>query len=501
VRRQYIFAGGIVAAGGAAAGLALQPLLTSACIAGLVTVVLVLRGGHWPITVPFLFIAAAGSDLTTGIQIVGINVPATYVVVSASLVLTILRRVVVSKPRTSSTTVSRWIVLAVVPPVMILVALGVVSGNNPAAIREDAFLALPLFAISAITVLSLDPSEFSTLSTWIVGAGLVGAAKAILIGAGADVTGRSGILQVYSFVNPQFGVERVIVNGGDTIAAIAIPLAVGMLRTARGLRAVFLTASIPIMVLGVTLSYYRSVIGAVAVGAALVLLLRTRHPESRATLLVLQFAAAAAAMLFLFSLTIGQSNLSVGVAAVRRLTGGSDVGSSQLSLRWDDAVAALGRGDLVTILRGRGLGSTFYSPITPNLPQTGYVHMGWAWLLMRGGIGLLALAVGSLALQARRLWLLARSNEADPGASIGAVGAIACFLAMNVFINVFATVEGTAFMGAILGLTVVLRGAALKSAHVERRALHDEPTARPLHPFPRRTHGSQHLTTPQRHHP
>ena len=458
MRRRHIIVAGALLAGAVGAGIAFQSLLTVACSAGVVALLLMLRGGHWPVTVPFLFIAAAGSDLTTGIDVAGISVPATYVLVSISLGLTVLRRIIVAKP-TPSHSARPWAVFVIFVPVTALVGLGVLVGNNPSAVRQDAFLALPLFAISVTALLSLQPSDLSSMGTWLVVAGVVGAAKAILIGAGGDVTGRSGILQVYSFVNPQFGVERVIVNGGDTIAAVAVPLAIGLLRTARGFRAVFLTASIPIMVLGVTLSYYRSVLGAVAIGAAVVLALRTRHSETRGTLVVLQLAAALAAMVFLFSLTIGQSSFSVGEAAFRRLTGGSDVGASQLSLRWDDALAALGHWDPLTILRGRGLGSTFYSPITPNIPQTGYVHMGWAWLLMRGGVGLLGLGVGSLLFQARRFWRLARATGLDSGFLIGTVGAIACFLAMNIFINVFATIEGTAVMGAVLGVSMMLRQA------------------------------------------
>ncbi|WP_337314240.1 hypothetical protein [Candidatus Aeolococcus gillhamiae] len=415
-------------------------------------------------TVPFLFMAIFGSDATTGAVIGGITVPAVYLVVTAICLISgarlfVLRRLVPA----AAPPMPKGRVVALLPlPVLAFAGLGMIVGNDVGSVRQDGFLILPMVAMAATVLFSLRRRDLMAAATWLVVAGLLAASKAILVGSAGDVTGRTTGL--YSFVNPQFQVQRIIVNGGDMILAVAIPLAVGMLRTARGLRALFFTVSLPIMVFGLTLSYTRTLLGGVAIGIVVAVGLAVGG-QRRQGVLSLQLLSALLGTAFLFTLTVGQSQFSVGAAAFRRLTGGSDVGSSQLSLRWADAVAAIGHGDIATLLGGRGLGAMFHSPITSSLPVTGYVHMGWAWLILKGGLPLLLLTLFAALTPIRPLRQVARRGSADAAAAVGLIAAIACFTSLNLVINTFATVEGTTFMGTMLGIMIVMSEGALMRAN------------------------------------
>jgi len=287
-------------------------------------------------------------------------------------------------------------------------------------------------------------------------AAAVAGLKTILIQISGTLIAIPGLLQAYSAVNPQFGVQRVIPIGGDTLMVLGFPMAIGLLRVVRGKALAAVLIALSIDALGLGLTYTRTLIGAAAIGAFIALATPIGIGVRRVAILV-RMAAAIAAVSFLLSFTFGQSDLSAGQALVTRFVGGQEVGASSLQERLDDAKAALTGGDPEVILLGRGIGASYYSPITPYGGQTPYVHSGYPWLIMQGGIPLAVIVSLGLFFAARTLWIGASTaNGTIAGALAGLAGSVAAFAATNLLINRFDSVEGAAFIGTILGSALVV---------------------------------------------
>jgi hypothetical protein len=186
----------------------------------------------------------------------------------------------------------------------------------------------------------------------------------------------------------------------------------------------------------------------------------------------MRLSLAIAAIGLSLSFTFGQSDLSAGRALAIRFLGSHEVGSSDIRDRIGEANVALGYGDPATIVVGRGIGAAYYSPISPGAGLTPYVHMGYPWLVLQGGL-LLALAVVAILFWAARIYWKAASkaNGISAGALAGMTGSVASFTATNAVINRFASVEGAAFIGTMLGSVVLV------IISTEKRNVGGQPTA------------------------
>jgi hypothetical protein len=334
----------------------------------------------------------------------------------------------------------------------VVAILGAAGGNDTTLIRQEALLLLEGVAATLLSVLSLQKQDIPALAWALLAAGVVASVKTLALNTVAPTS--VDVSSAYNVLNAQFGVQRVILIGGDTLIALSIPVGVGLLRSSRGPALILASLALPLTLLGVVLTYTRTLLGAALFGAAVAWALPSVRRRAHWQPLI-AITGVSGLSVYLLNLTFGQSQFSAGAALLRRLLGGEDVGASTLNLRLADAAAAIG--DPGVLFTGRGLGATFLSPISPNQPA-GYVHMGYPWLILKGGLPLAALAIGLLIWSTMRLASAARSST-DPrmfAPLAGLVGATAAFAAINILVNRFDAVEGIFFMGTIVAVAWIV---------------------------------------------
>lgn len=440
------------------AAIAMQPPRFEAAVFGTAAVVglalLGSRRGHWPVTVCLAWFGALGTGLDTGLSIAGAHVPVAYALLAVLLAISIAVAARSSESTRNSLTLVFLYVLATATAIAIFGLVGIVNGNSAAPLREDVLLSMVVLATGALTLLTFRSRSPGDLCIALVAISVVAAVKTIAIQVTGTIAIDPGFLQAYSQVNPQLLVQRVLLVGGDTLLALGIPIAVGLLRVSRGLMTAVMLAVLAVTGLGVSLTYTRTFLGSIAVGTIVTLLIPLRSTMVRGPTYA-KLAVAIAAVLYLSSFTFGQSDFSVYQGIARRVFEG--VASSGLDIRVNDAAAALSTFGPLQILVGRGLGATFVSPITPFIGPTSYVHIGYVWLLLKGGLAL------SVIISAAAVWSVItfgraaqRESPTMGGAMAGLSGSVVCFLTMNLFINRFASVEGAAFIGVIFGASILV---------------------------------------------
>src|SRR5207253_9939641 len=111
-------------------------------------------------------------------------------------------------------------------------------------------------------------------------------------------------------------------GGGGALRALAMPAAVGLLRATRGRAAVLLVAVTALCVLGLSLTYTRTFLGAVAGGVVVTLAVPLAKQAGRRSRTIVKLLGVTALLAFALTFTFGASDLSAGEAVLLRLTGG-----------------------------------------------------------------------------------------------------------------------------------------------------------------------------------
>ena len=413
----------------------------------------------------FVWLGAFGTSLDSGVHLGSVQIAAAYMLLGGLTLVGVLR----SAQRPAAPHLVReviWLVAVVVVPVGILAAHGILVGNDTDQLRKEAVLWAMVAAAGTLTLTSMTRRTLVGLAAGLLVAGFLAAAKSIALALTGTVLNDADSLATYSAVsavNPQFETQRVILQGGDTLNVFALPIALAFLRSGQRRVVIVSILALPVIVLGLVLSYTRTMIVAATIGGAVVYM----HPLAGRKVrwgTVGGLVLAAFITAILLNLTFGQSQFSAGDALIRRFTGGQDVGSSVMSERIDDLVAAVG--DPNTVLFGRGLGATFVSPITPLIGPTGYVHVGYGWLLLKGGVAFTAMVAGAMGWAA--LGLARRVRLSDDGYALsGLVGSIVAFAAINTLFARVATIEGAIFLGVTLAIGIIVRRADSTNPPIE----------------------------------
>jgi hypothetical protein len=432
----------------------------------LVLALLYIAGGPYqgsvPTMLPVLWIAVLGTG-TGDVKVGGTTVPMIYVL----LVVIIARQGLAGaglRPQSKEALrATHWpmLVTFLIAPAFAMAIVGLANGNPTALVRTE-FVALSVAgAVALITVRAhRGPADLSRLGVALCACGVVAATKTILIaglGLTSPVLGRT-LFGTYSNVNPQFGNQRVIPIGGDTVMALTLPLMVMLAMRGRGRLSAFgLTAS-AVTTVGLVLTYTRGLIVAAAIGSLVALAaLHTvanekRHRGRAGVKLVL----GAVAVLGLLSFSYGRSSNDAAGALSARFSGGSARGASLFIERTDEARAAMH--SLPAAILGSGLGAQFRSTL-PGIGVTNYVHIGYAWLIFKGGLFVLAAACLVLGWAYRRLSSAARKTNASATLTLslaGFAGSLAAFASMNVILNRVASVEGMIFFAIYVTVAYVV---------------------------------------------
>jgi hypothetical protein len=412
----------------------------------------------------FVWLGVVGTALDSGIHVGSVQVGAAYLLLGGLTLAGASRSVLQRSAPTQLAREVTQLLAMVIVPVGILAAYGMLVGNDTDQLRKEAVLWAAVAAAGVLTLTSMTRRTLVGLAAGLLVAGFLAAAKSIALALTGTVLSEADSLAAYSAVNPQFGTQRVILQGGDTLNVLALPVALAFLRTGQRRVAILIILALPVIVLGLVLSYTRTMIAAAVIGAAVVYMQPVAGRKARWGT-VGGLISAAFITVILLNLSFGQSQFSAGDALIRRFAGGQDVGASALSERIDDLVAAVG--DPGTLLFGRGLGGTFVSPITPLLGSTGYVHVGYGWLLLKGGVVFTAMVASAMAWTA--LGLARRVRHSDDGYALSAlVGCIVAFAAINVLVTRFATIEGAIFLGVTLAVGMVVRRSDSSRPPMER---------------------------------
>jgi hypothetical protein len=451
-----------------------------AALGAILLILLAVKGGHWPLTIIFVWIGALGTSLASGIRVGSVEIAAAYALLgSLTLVGALQSALHRSATRQLDREVTRLLTMVVVP-VAIVAAHGMLAGNDTDQLRKEAVLWAAVAAAGVLTLTSMTRRALVGLAAGLLVAGFLAAAKSIAIAVTGTVLNEADSMAAYSAVstvNPQFETQRVILQGGDTLNVLAVPVALAFLRTGQRRVAILIILALPVIVLGLVLSYTRTMIAAAVIGAAVVYMQPVAGRKARWGT-VGGLILAAFITVILLNLSFGQSQFTAGDALIRRFVGGQDVSASALSERIDDLVAAVG--DPGTLLFGRGLGGTFVSPITPLLGSTGYVHVGYGWLLLKGGVVFTAMVASAMAWTA--LGLARRVRHSDDGYALSAlVGCIVAFAAINVLVARFATIEGAIFLGVTLAVGIVVRRSDSSHPPMERASARHQRTPLPDH--------------------
>ena len=412
--------------------------------------------GPWALGVVFAWIAVAGTGISTGISIGGIQVPVLYVLIAFLMAVAGIRHTFRhSVEQRSAPRLAPALLLAL--PAVALGALGLFLGNDPILAREEGMVWIGGALVAALAALTLrSPRHVAQLAVVLAACGALAAAKSLLVAGSGVLSSQSGLLQVSSSVDPQFQVERIIEAGGDTILTLGVPICVGLLRVARGRRALLLVGVLVLTSVGLVLTYTRTLIAAALIGSVVAWLVPLRGQRHTRNLVWLMAGIALVGLLLTFR--YGPSQYNAGDAVARRLTGGPQAGSSTLAERTSEAKAALNIDPSLTLTVGRGLGSTFLSPTVPEAGFTDWAHIGYAWVVMKGGIPFLVFVLILFVWSARRMVRAGREahdNKMFAGAAAGLAGATVEFAALGALLNPFASVDGVTIFGTLLGAAAI----------------------------------------------
>ena len=412
--------------------------------------------GPWALGVVFAWMAVAGTGISTGISIGGIHVPVLYVLIAFLMAVAGIRHSVRhSVEQQSAPRLAPALFLAL--PAVALGALGLFLGNDSTLVREEGLVWIGGALVVALTALTLrSPRHVGQLAVVLAVCGALAAAKSLLVAGSGVLSSQSGLLQVSSSVDPQFQVERIIEAGGDMILTVGVPICVGLLRVARGGRALLLVGVLVLTSVGLVLTYTRTLIAAALIGGVVACLVPLRGQRHTRNLVWLMAGIALVGLLLTFR--YGPSQYNAGDAVARRLTGGPQAGSSTLAERTSEAKAALSIDPSLTLTVGRGLGSTFLSPTVPEAGFTDWTHVGYAWVVMKGGIPFLVFVLILFVWSARRMVRAGREahdNKMFAGAAAGLAGAIVAFAALGALLNPFASVDGLIIFGTLLGAAAI----------------------------------------------
>jgi hypothetical protein len=416
--------------------------------AAIIYVALGPQRGIAPIALPLLWLAVVGPGVDAPLTVAGATVPVSYLVLLTVLSAQFLS---VARVRGAASVTAPWrLYLALLVTPLVLAVLGTLGGNSISVVRTEALLLLVAPSMALITARSETQTRFESLAALLIICGALAASKSIFVATTGLVSqgGAARVLDVYSSVNPQFGVQRVIPNGGDTVMALTLPIMVALIRSSSQRLARVAILCLPITIIGLVLTYTRTLIAGAAVGCLVSWIFARKRTGGGRRGGILRLALVGVIATFLLGLSYGQSNLTASEALTTRFTGDASQGVSSSSERTDEALAAIHA--VRNPVLGEGLGSQFTSTLA-NVGTTDYAHIGYVWLFLKGGLLLVGASVGACVWATLRFWKASRrAVGAARGVSAGLAGATVTFAVINLVVNRFASVDGMIFFGLLL---------------------------------------------------
>jgi hypothetical protein len=456
-----VLAGALATAGpSVAAALLVGTLLFLACLTSRIAPILVLF---------FVFgVVGTSVDLSSA----GVHIPLTVVTLALTGSVAVTRQAL-SEAREPSSRIARPITFVFVGIILLALLVGILQRNDPGLIRNEVVIWTFGAATLVMTLLLVTPRHLTQLMLGFSAIATLAAGKALWIAATGLTDSSLAGLDANSAVNPGFGSQRVVLVGGDTLIVIGIAVTVGLLRTARSRTVPLLASGLVIQIVAMVVSYTRTSVVAAPMGVLLALIL-TRSGTGRALRNAVVACVVIGGVALLLIPSYGQSSQSAVGSIVRRFTAGPSGGSGTFAYRSAESQAAFDRvGD--DWVWGGGLGATYrYDTGAISYPQV-FTHIGYVWLILHGGLVLLAgvvlLACGALG----RLGRAALRQRGPPsGAAGAAAGGLLAFLAFSVLVNRFATVEGQAFLGMAIGLGAVVHDFSAPRVGGSRGRVHEQ---------------------------
>ena len=269
------------------------------------------------------------------------------------------------------------------------------------------------------------------------------------------------IAQGILFPSPELGVGRVLLIGADSLlpASISILLSVSLYSNERRrwLLIIPLVSASLALFLGFTRAAWIGALGGALITVWLGGKWARRGSEIAKKFLV--FLAGGLLMLLIGSAVLQKSlNLDVVNLIYRRFSGQYDLGGGfgGLDYRMNEASVVwteLQRSPLL----GKGLGGTYYWADfgSTYINQLVWTHVGWTWLALKGGLFGNVLFLSAFFIQYKKIRGRLDANSVSIPLLAGLIGAFAANGLGAIGNNPFASPEGSALLGAGLGIMAI----------------------------------------------